>query len=203
MKKIVFVSLIILLFAAHGLADVGRHFDIVLKYLTQGDLEKAEIAYKYIYDLHPNNYLVVNRMASIYFNRGKFKEALPLFEFVTTTHRDLLARYRQTSIKNPYYCQIHYKYGYCLLMDRQYKKAARAFKKVLKSRNYKLPGTNLTRFYGPNQLSPKKFYKATRYHLGIAAFRSGDEKTAMKQYEILMNSAPEKAEDLLKLIKKK
>jgi len=108
-----------------------------------------------------------------------------------------------TSIKNPIYSQFYYTLGTAYLELNRYKEAADAFKKVLGSRNYKRTNSfNMKRFYPTSDFTAEAFYALTHFQLGIAYTSMGDRESAMKQYKILVKLDSEKAEKLLRAIKR-
>lgn len=105
------------------------------------------------------------------------------------------------SYKNPLYSTFYYTLGSAYLELNRCYDAAVAFKKVLKSHNYKKTNSyNFRIFYPTSQLSAKAFYALVHYKLGIAYSSRGDRDEAMKQYKKLKKLDKEKAEELLDII---
>jgi tetratricopeptide (TPR) repeat protein len=112
-----------------------------------------------------------------------------------------MKRLAKPSYKNPLYSQFYYILGSAYLELDRYYDAAAAFKKILKSHNYKKTNSyNFKIFYPASQLSPDGFYALVHYKLGIAYSSRGDRDEAMKQYKELNKLDKEKAEKLLEII---
>lgn len=107
------------------------------------------------------------------------------------------------AVKNPVYSQLYYTLGTAYLELNRYKEAAAAFKKILRSRNYKRTNSyNIKRFFPVSDLKVETFYTLTHFNLGIAYISMGDRESAMKQYKKLESLDRERAEKLLRVIKR-
>ena len=107
------------------------------------------------------------------------------------------------SYKNPLYSQFYYTLGSAYLELNRYYDALAAFKKILKSHNYKKTNSyNFRIFYPTSQLGARAFYALVHYKLGIAYSSRGDRDEAMAQYKKLKKLDKEKAEKLLNIIER-
>jgi tetratricopeptide (TPR) repeat protein len=161
-------------------------YDKGLKLMDQGKLEEAAETFLLLTERKSNTLYPFFYLAGLYSQLGKHQEAAAVYEKILHRFPLEIRKLGRASYKNPFYSQFYYNLGVAYLGLNRHQDAVNAFKRVIRSRNYKADRSSVvSRFYPTGVLAIKTFYATVHYHLGLAYLSLGDQKAAVSQYKKL------------------
>ncbi len=176
-------------------------YDKGLKLMDQGKLEEAAEAFRLLTERKSNTLYPFFYLAGLYSQMGKHQEAVAVSETILHRFPLEIRKLGRASYKNPVYSQFYYNLGAAYLSLKKHQDAVNAFKRVIRSRNYKADSSSaVSRFYPTSVLAIKTFYATVHYHLGLAYLSLGDQKAAVNQYKKLKKLDKEMAAEFQKEI---
>lgn len=177
-------------------------YENALKLMDRGQPGDALNLFKKLYDDSVSPFSSALHLGSIYIQLGRYEDALNVYERMQEQHFIAFSRLKRPARKNMVYSHYYYNLGMLYKKLNRPADSVEAFKKVLKSHNYRVPRSSQEGYGLFSHQTPTQFYSNVHLQLGAAYLELGDKAGAEKQCGRLKELDPGKCKRLQLMIAK-